>query len=196
MSTVRRAANPSRDREGAGQRSAYSRSAAIPSAYLITFACYGARLHGEEPESVDRRHNVPGTPFLQPSPAMVALEELPMKQRPYLLDLKRGVIVLDALREVCQHSAWTLLAAHARSSHVHTVVRTEKRPELVMNAFKSYASRALNRAKLDEPTRIRWARHGSTRYLWMPEDVGSAVHYVVRGQGEPMAVWENTDALG
>jgi len=28
--------------------------------YLITFACYGAHLHGDESGSVDRKHNLPG----------------------------------------------------------------------------------------------------------------------------------------
>jgi hypothetical protein len=33
--------------------------------YLIIFACYGCHLHGNEPGSVDREHNVPGTPNLE-----------------------------------------------------------------------------------------------------------------------------------
>ena len=27
-------------------------------------------------------------------------------------------------------------------------------------------------------------------YLWKPEQVGAAIHYVVRERGEPMAAWE------
>ena len=57
-----------------------------------------------------------------------------------------------------------------------------------MNAFKSYASRGLNRAEIDGPDRKRWARHGSTRWLWKDEDVQEAIRYVVSGQGEPMEV--------
>ena len=56
----RKEATPSRDREGAVG------SQVIPLAYLITFACYGARLHGDESGSVDRHHNLPGTPYLPP----------------------------------------------------------------------------------------------------------------------------------
>ena len=36
----------------------------------------------------------------------------------------------------------------------------------------------------------RWARHGSTRYLWNAEELSAAISYVVSGQGEPMAVCE------
>ena len=83
--------------------------------------------------------------------------------------------------------------SHVRSSHVHIVIEAETRPERVMNDLKSYASRCLNRLALDEPTRQRWARHGSTRWLWKPENVSAAIRYVVDEQGAPMAVFESTE---
>ena len=58
-----------------------------------------------------------------------------------------------------------------------------------MNDFKSYASRGLNRLERDGPDRKRWARHGSTRWLWKDEDVREAIRYVVEEQGEDMAVF-------
>jgi hypothetical protein len=58
-----------------------------------------------------------------------------------------------------------------------------------MHAFKAYASRDLNRLAIDAPDRKRWARHGSTRWLWKDEDVQEAIRYVVSGQGEPMEVY-------
>jgi hypothetical protein len=33
---------------------------AVPTIYLITFACYGCHLHGDPSGSVDRHHNLPG----------------------------------------------------------------------------------------------------------------------------------------
>jgi hypothetical protein len=68
-------------------------------------------------------------------------------------------------------------------------------PEKILNQVKAYASRALNQKGFDNASRKRWTIHGSTRYLWNPDQVGSAIHYVIREQGEPMAVWENRDAL-
>ena len=97
--------------------------------------------------------------------------------------------VLDALREVCLHRGWSLWAAHVRTNHVHVVVEADVRPEKVMNAFKSYASRGLKRLEIDGPDRKRWARHGSMRWLWKDEDVQEAIRYVVSGQGEPMEVY-------
>ena len=88
-----------------------------------------------------------------------------MDQAPYLLDKNRRVTPLDALREVRLHRSWSLWTAHVRTNHVHTVVEAEIGPEMVMNAFRSYASRALNRLGKDGQNRKRWARHGSTRWL-------------------------------
>jgi REP element-mobilizing transposase RayT len=112
-----------------------------------------------------------------------------MKQVPYSLDRDGRATVLEALREVCLHRGWSLLAAHVRTNHVHVVVEAEVRPEKVMNDFKSYASRGLNRLGGDESNRKRWAHHGSTRWLWEDQDVREALRYVIEEQGEPMAVF-------
>ena len=113
-----------------------------------------------------------------------------MEQAPYLLDGDRREVVLAAIRERCLERQWTLLAVHVRTSHVHVVVQAEARPESVMNDLKSYASRCLNKKGLDGPTRRRWTRHGSTRWLWKPEQVSAAIRYVVDEQGDAMAVFE------
>jgi REP element-mobilizing transposase RayT len=168
---------------------------AIPLAYLITFTCYGTRLRGNETGSVDRKHNVHGTPFLLPRLSWVGADEVHMKQKPYELDQARRAVVLATIRTVCARRGWTLLAAHVRTNHVHLVVVAEDIPEKILNDLKAYASRALNQSGLENSSRNRWTRHGSTQYLWQPEHVGASIQYVVREQGEPMAVWESPDAL-
>ena len=113
-----------------------------------------------------------------------------MTQEPYLLDEVRRQVVLESLREVGSYRDYVLLAAHVRTNHVHVVTAASCKPEQVMNALKAYSSRALNEHALDGPGRRRWARHGSTRYLWTRDDVLAAIEYVVREQGESMAVFE------
>jgi REP element-mobilizing transposase RayT len=113
-----------------------------------------------------------------------------MGQPPYELDHDRRNAVLEAIQQVCSYRDWCLLAAHVRSTHVHAVVEAEVEPEQVMHAFKAYASRRLNGMGMDEPDRKRWARHGSTRWLWKPEHVSAAMQYVVSEQGEAMSVFE------
>ncbi len=65
----------------------------------------------------------------------------------------------------------------------HTVVLAA-----IMNEFRSYASRELNQLTSQRPDRKRWARHGSTRWLWKDEDVRQVLQYVIDEQGEPMAL--------
>ena len=68
-----------------------------------------------------------------------------------------------------------------------------------MVAMKAYSSRALNQRGLDFPGQRRWARHGSTQYLWTKESVRAAIRYVVDEQGVAMAVYESpplADAQG
>ena len=131
---------------------------------------------------------MPGTRLAEANPERVAMKRQQMDQVPYLLDPHRRAMVLDALREVCFERGWSLFAAHVRTNHVHAVVEADVRPEKILHAFKAYASRRLNHLGVDQPDRKRWARHGSTRWLWKDEDVQKAICYVLSGQGEAMEV--------
>jgi REP element-mobilizing transposase RayT len=110
-----------------------------------------------------------------------------------VLDQLGRATVLTSIQQHCAFRGWNPLAAHVRSNHVHVVVEAEGQPERNMNEFKSYASRELNGLGRDERDRRRWARHGSTRWLWKHEDVRQALHYVVEEQGEAMALFVAED---
>ena len=113
-----------------------------------------------------------------------------MRHAPYALDQTRREAVLRSIQEVCAYRAWSLLAAHVRTTHVHVVIDGQASPERIMGDFKEYASRRLSQMRCDQPERKRWARHGSTRWLNTPESVAAAMRYVVHEQGEPMSVFE------
>jgi hypothetical protein len=72
-------------------------------------------------------------------------------------------------------------------------VEVQAQPERLVIDFKAYASRRLNRMELDGSNRIRWARHGSTRWLWESKHVFAAIQYVVHEQGAPMSVFESQE---
>jgi REP element-mobilizing transposase RayT len=162
----------------------------MPLAYFITFTTYGTWLHGREPGSVDKQHNEPGTPFLPPDPIREDAMRQNMREAPYLLDGPRRPVVLETIREVALHRRWRLLACHVRTNHVHIVVTAEAPPEKVMSDFKAYASRRLKERLHEAVDCKRWTQHGSTRYLWTKEQVAAAVEYVIRGQGDALAVFE------
>jgi REP element-mobilizing transposase RayT len=133
--------------------------------YFITFRCYGAHVHGAEAGSVDRNHNLPGSRTLDADLKRAGVESEAMTQAPYLLDQQARPVVLAAIREVSAHRRWNLLAPHVRTNHVHVIVESEARPEKVMNDFKSYSSRALNKL----------ARDGADRRLGAPWEYAMAM---------------------
>jgi REP element-mobilizing transposase RayT len=157
--------------------------------YLITFACYGCHLHGDSTGSVDPNHNIPGSRLVEVNEKRTAWVRSRMDQPPYSMDQPQRQAVLASLVERSLNRKWTLLAAHVRTKHVHVVIAAEDRPERVMNDLKSFASRRLNELGFDTADRKRWARHGSTRWLWKREAVSAAIQYVIEKQGEPMAVY-------
>jgi REP element-mobilizing transposase RayT len=127
--------------------------------------------------------------LLDAQASLAAAARLAMGQAPYSMDGSSRAGVLEALKDVCVNRGWSLLAAHVRANHVHAIVEAEVQPEKVLNDFKAYASRKLNQLGRDQPGQKRWARHGSTRWLWSDQSVREAVKYVVEEQGEPMAVF-------
>jgi REP element-mobilizing transposase RayT len=156
---------------------------------FMSWTCYGHWLHGAERGSVDPQHNVVDAPWLPPNPGLEWSEQERMTQPPYALDAERRSCVLQVIQEVCQHRGWLLHAVHVRAYHVHVLVSGATTPERMMNDFKSYSSRALNKAGFDHAERKRWTRHGSTRYVNEEGYLAAAINYVLNKQGEPMARW-------
>lgn len=162
-----------------------------PTAYLITFACYGTRLHGDPRGSVDRLHNVPGTPMVAPDVDRERFERRLSGRSPIKLGTDERFVVLSAICRYASKRDWLLYAVHVRSNHVHIVAEANASPEKVMTQFKASASRALNRS--GQPREKRWAYHGSTRYLWQPRQISAAIDYVLNQQGQPMALYRNPE---
>ncbi len=157
-----------------------------PIAYFITFSCYGTHLHGNAKGSVDRRHNSPGGRLIAHDPVRERAQAEWMSKSTYVLDRQARETVLKSIRKSCTIKGWLLLAAHVRGTHVHIVICSRETPERLMAYLKHHASRDLNRS--DAVRRRRWTSHGSTRWLWEPENVDRAIDYVLNQQGVAMAV--------
>jgi REP element-mobilizing transposase RayT len=160
-----------------------------PYGYLLTISCYGARLHGDPRGSIDRRHNAVGTSYVEESSERCDFERRLMKEPPYLLSEPERHLVLEEAISSCTRQGWGLHAAHVRSKHIHIVLTANESPETVMGKLKTFLSRALNDrfGKREK----RWARHGSTLWLWTAKRLDDAVRYVVLNQGSPMQLYVN-----
>jgi REP element-mobilizing transposase RayT len=156
----------------------------FPLAYLITFRCYGTWLHGDERGSMDRKHNVYGTPRIAPNSKLEASDAVRLRHSTITLDAPQRAVVEKAIREVCSHRQYFLRAINVRTNHVHAVVSAAGKPEPVMDAFKAYATRSLRTAGPLSARIKPWVRHGSTRYLWKERHIEKAIDYVLYGQGD------------
>ena len=125
-------------------------------------------MHGDESGSVDRKHNLHGGRLVEADPQRVAAERRQMEQPPYCMDRSRREAVLAALVERCSERHWSLTAAHVRTNRVHSVVDAEAEPARIMNDV--ICEPMSDRLGMDAPGRKRWARHGSTRWLWKPQE--------------------------
>ena len=155
-----------------------------PLAYLITFRAYGTWLHGDDRGSVNRDHNVYGTPMLASNQGLQAAEHSQLRHPPVLLNKGHRAIVAESVRDVCRVRGWSLLALNVRSNHVHAVVTAPVPPERVMQALESNSTRELRASQLADAGSRLWSRHGSTKYLWKPQQVEEACRYVAESQGE------------
>src|SRR5437762_2944996 len=90
------------------------------------------------------------------------------------------------MREVCTFRKYLLRAINVRTNHVHSVVSAMTKPEPILDAFKSYSTRALRKAGLISDKTRPWIRHGSTIYLWKERDVAKAIEYVMLEQGDDL----------
>src|ERR1043165_8227586 len=156
----------------------------FPLAYLITFRCYGTWLHGDVRGSMDRQQHTYAAPKIPPH---TRLEQSDFSQRKHpasILNSSHRALVESAIREVCDHRKYLLHAINVRTNHVHAVVTAMTKPEPILNAFKSYSTRAMRLKGVVKESGKLWSRHGSTVYLWKERDVAEAIQYVMFGQGD------------
>ena len=157
-----------------------------PTAYFITFRCYGTWLHGDQRGSVDRNHRGVGDAYRGEEPGLESYERSLLKGQAVTLVPAMRRVVEQTIWQSCEHYGWTLAAVAVLPDHVHVVLSAhEVTPETVMNRLKAWSTRRLREAGLLAQDTKPWSRHGSTRYLWSDDDVEWAVEYVQAGQDVP-----------
>ena len=159
----------------------------FPLAYLITFRTFGTWLHGDERGSMDRHgRNVYETERIAPNAKFESQMRENFASTEFLLSGPMRAIVEIAIQSVCRIRGYNLIAINIRTNHVHAVVSAAVKPESMINAFKSNATRELRTEGLIDEKQSVWSRGGSRRYLWKPHHVESAVNYVLFGQGDDL----------
>ncbi len=159
----------------------------FPLTYLITIRTHGTWLHGDERGSVDRHgQNIYGTNRIAANNKFSTRMRENNTETEFLLNGKQRAAVEAAIRNVCTVRACALIAVNVRTNHFHSVVAAANKPELIINAFKTNATRELRAAGLVNANESVWSRGGSRRYLWKPHHIEAAIDYVLYGQGEDL----------
>src|SRR6185295_18985677 len=157
-----------------------------PLAYFISFRTYGTWLHGDKRGSIDRFHNHYREPYLPQNNVWQRHNRKQLKTEPFILGARERGSVKKAIRENCNIRQWHLHALNVRTNHVHTVVTADRKPGLVLNAFKANATRHLREEQLWRHQFSPWADKGSKRLLWNERSVANAINYVLNGQGDDL----------
>jgi REP element-mobilizing transposase RayT len=159
-----------------------------PLGFLITFSCYGTRLHGSAKGSVDRFHNEYGTAFLSPDEARQRSKQRLLKHPLVNLDASRRVAVEVAIRDTCNNRGWLLCAINVRTTNVHAVVSVGLQTDSMCSAFKANGTRQMREDGCWPHTHTPWSDGCSRRYLWTERHVECAVDYVVMDRVETSLV--------
>jgi REP element-mobilizing transposase RayT len=158
-----------------------------PLAYLISFRSYGTWLHGDERGSIDRHHNVYGTPKISSNIAWESVTAARAKHEPVYLDAARRKATRIAIEETCAKRGWTLMALNVRTNHGHLVVLNPgKPPDSILSAFKANATRHMRESGCWSDEHTPWAAKGSKRRLWNAQQIANAINYVENGQGDDL----------
>ena len=173
--------------------------------WLLTWTTYGTWLPGDvrgfvtevrDEDGQKVRHNQSGTPCDADVPGLRRYAQCLLKCEPVLLDGTQADALLAQFQETAAYRGWGLLAAAVMPNHVHLVVGVpgDPAPYTLLQSFKAYGSRALNRLAPRPASGTWWTESGSTRRLPHHQAVRAAVRYVLRQHG-PLVVWseEGTD---
>ena len=186
-------------------------------AWLLTWTSYGTWLPGDErgfvgyiseekpadlrqrldgeisrADNTSRRviHNIPGTPYDRDMPGLKRYASEQMKGDPVWLTLTQAESFLHEAQRTAGFHQWQLLATAVMANHVHLVVIVpdDLPGERLLQEFKSYGSRVLNKQFGKPQSGTWWTKSGSTRLLPTDHAVHAAVEYV-RNQHRPLVVW-------
>jgi REP element-mobilizing transposase RayT len=112
---------------------------------------------------------------------------------PVILDQRDAEAMIAQYQETARIRDWYLHAASVMHNHTHVVVsaQDDTGPQSILEALKSWATRALKKIRALPPNGAFWTAKGSKR---KPSDeiaLRAGVIYVVRKQPNPLAVWHD-----
>lgn len=146
-------------------------------AYFNTFRTHGTWLPGDARGYTHHTRSPGHDKRRRPARALESQLSADMPTPLRVLSAIERQLTDKAIRGVCEHRQWEVLALNVRSNHVHIVANGNKSPERMMNDFKSWATRRLREEGHAKPDEKIWARHGSTIHIFDEEKLHKAMQY-------------------
>jgi REP element-mobilizing transposase RayT len=145
-----------------------------------------------------RMDNIPGEPTAEAMPHLEEYAREVMTAPPVYLSAEQAGKVALQIQETARYRGREIDAVAVLSDHVHLAFGTpgDPDPNEMLEDWKAYASRALNRLlgwAPPSPRPLWWVRGGSTRILRTPARRAAANRYVL-SQEYPLFVWAGTTA--
>jgi REP element-mobilizing transposase RayT len=156
-----------------------------PLSYHITFGTYGARLHGDERGTVDRRHNQSGDPILGRNDAWRHAAENKLRFDPIILTLRQRHDGEAAIPEICRRGGWNYHVAAVQADHVHVLVTAAANGEIVRRLLKRWLSEELSKFWPLPEGQGWWAESGSVKWIWTEDYFRNVFEYVRRQSSLP-----------
>lgn len=156
----------------------------------ITFGTYGTQLHGDERPTVDRDHNIPGTPFIDPDPARNYEETRALNDDMVYLSMHTRRFIEGVIPQLCERGDWFFRTCAAGPDHVHVLLAAapERHGKQVRHWLKRWLSQALNGHPLSHRPAAApwWAEGGSTKPVKTPDYFDRAYRYIVGQRASPV----------
>ncbi len=180
--------------------------------WLLTNTCYGSWLPGDErgfigrvldhrPDDVDddRRvvHNLPGIPYDEGIPGLVAASQSQLRGPPVCLDILHAVQLFAQFKETADFRGWLLRAVSIMFNHFHIVVGVpgDPSPSKILGDFKSWGTRRLTDYFGEPASKTWWTESGSKRKLPDEKAVAGAAIYALYKQPRPLLTWSPETGL-
>ncbi|WP_197525804.1 transposase [Pseudobythopirellula maris] len=134
---------------------------------------------------------MPGETYEPPLPGLWHASVAKLKGPPVRFTKGNAEALIPQFRETARYRGWELRAAAVMPDHIHLVVAaaSECDPGDMLGDFKSYGSRALNRANPRPPSGTWWTARGSKRVLRNERALHAAIHYVLHKQKTALLTW-------
>ncbi|MBQ6615780.1 MAG: transposase [Thermoguttaceae bacterium] len=167
--------------------------------WFLTWTSYGQWLPGEQKGFVSNKfehgirepkNNVPGMPYDADFSDLKAYSQSLLKTKPVLLSYQKAVLIHEQFEETASFHNWRVIACSIMVNHIHLLVGVlgDPEPKVLLQKFKSYASRKLNQTYPNLDKGRWWTAGGSYRKIDTENSFKRCIEYILT-QNAPLTQW-------